>query len=365
MLHRGEHFPHNYNAVSRSAFYTWLNRHFKLGQTEPVVEKDYTFLPGTELTVWDSAHPAPKRDDADLERRLLRWWNDDAQKTLTSLSPDEARRVQLGALETMIGRGLAQVGNVGWKQRGKSDRGPWLEITGTLENETHHEQLPVVFCHPKEWNGTTVAWLTGAGKAGLFRPEGGLIPAVQSLVDSGTTVMGVDLLYQGEFLVDGKPLSQSPKVKETRESAAYTFGYNSTVFAQRVQDILSVVQFVRHHERPSKHLVLVGVEGAGPWVAAARALTGNLVSAAVVDTGGFRFGKLLDYRDPNFLPGGAKYGDVPGLLALGAPGRTLVLGESAATLAPAQARYASSGAASALELTAAWDPTLVSRWLSR
>ena len=31
MLKRGEHFPHNYNAVSRSGFYTWLNRHFKLG----------------------------------------------------------------------------------------------------------------------------------------------------------------------------------------------------------------------------------------------------------------------------------------------------------------------------------------------
>src|SRR4029078_2781188 len=29
MLQRGEHFPHNYNAVSRSAFYTWLNRHFQ------------------------------------------------------------------------------------------------------------------------------------------------------------------------------------------------------------------------------------------------------------------------------------------------------------------------------------------------
>ena len=32
MLQRGEHFPHNYNSVSRSAFYTWLNQHFKLGQ---------------------------------------------------------------------------------------------------------------------------------------------------------------------------------------------------------------------------------------------------------------------------------------------------------------------------------------------
>jgi len=31
MLQRGEYFPHNYNAVTRSAFYTWLNRHFKTG----------------------------------------------------------------------------------------------------------------------------------------------------------------------------------------------------------------------------------------------------------------------------------------------------------------------------------------------
>ena len=63
MLKRGEHFPHNYNAVSRSAFYTWLNRHFKLGQKEPVIEHDYQPLPRAELTVWDEQHPAPKAAD--------------------------------------------------------------------------------------------------------------------------------------------------------------------------------------------------------------------------------------------------------------------------------------------------------------
>ena len=63
MLKRGEHFPHNYNAVSRSAFETWLNRHFKLGQTEPVIEKDYQPFTREELTVWDAQHPAPKADD--------------------------------------------------------------------------------------------------------------------------------------------------------------------------------------------------------------------------------------------------------------------------------------------------------------
>ena len=46
MLHRGEHFPHNYNSVSRSAFFTWLNQHFRLGAKEPVLERDFTPLSG-------------------------------------------------------------------------------------------------------------------------------------------------------------------------------------------------------------------------------------------------------------------------------------------------------------------------------
>ena len=50
---------------------------------------------------------------------------------------------------------------------------------------------------------------------------------------------------------------------------------------------------------------------------------------AVIDTSGFRFGKLLDYRDPQFLPGGAKYLDVPGFLALGAPHPLWLSGEGA------------------------------------
>src|SRR5205823_4442619 len=82
MLHRGEHFPHNYNAVSRSAFYTWLNRHFKLGFNEPVIERDYELLTRDQLTVWDAQHPAPKPDDPDFERKLLKWFTDDAEKQL-------------------------------------------------------------------------------------------------------------------------------------------------------------------------------------------------------------------------------------------------------------------------------------------
>lgn len=47
MLKAAVHFGHNYNAVSRTAMYAWMNRHFKLGLTEPIVERDYHRLSTT------------------------------------------------------------------------------------------------------------------------------------------------------------------------------------------------------------------------------------------------------------------------------------------------------------------------------
>src|SRR5260221_14638923 len=90
---------------------------------------------------------------------------------------------------------------------------------------------------------------------------------------------------------------------------------------------------------------LIGLDGAGPWAAAARAQCGQAIDQAVIDTGGFRFGKVLDLHDPNFLPGGAKYGDLPALLALGAPGKTWVAHETTEDLALVQSQYQAANAA--------------------
>jgi hypothetical protein len=89
MLHRGEHFPHNYNAVSRTAFFTWLNRHFKLGNKEPVLERDYRGVPREQLSVWDAEHPAPKAGDPDFERGLLKLWHEDSERQLADLAASD------------------------------------------------------------------------------------------------------------------------------------------------------------------------------------------------------------------------------------------------------------------------------------
>jgi dienelactone hydrolase len=333
MLHRGEHFPHNYNAVARSSFYTWLNKHFKLGFREPVIERDYDLVPVEKLSVWDANHPAPKEDDPAFERALLRWWTSDADKLLraTASSPQRFREAVGGGVEVIIGRSWAGVGEVEWRAGEQKDRGTFVEVAGLVRNRTHREELPAVWLVPKRPSGRAVVWVGDAGKSALFAADGSVVPAVRKLVDAGVTVLGADLLFQGEFLTGGGAFNQARVVPNPREFAGYTFGYNHPVFAQRAHDVMTLVKVLRGASGAVPAMATsVSVAGwgvAGPVVAAARGLLGAEIERAAVDTGGFRFGKLLDYRDPNFLPGGSKYLDLPGMLALSAPQALWLAGE--------------------------------------
>jgi dienelactone hydrolase len=335
ILQRGEHFPHNYNAVSRSAFYTWLNRHFKLGFKEPVIEQDYEPLKRAQLTVWDDSHLAPKAEDPDFERGLLKWLTADANKQLeaSAAAPATLHKDLGAAVEVLIGRTIANAGDAEWLIKNKQDRGSYVEMTGLLTNKTYKEEVPVTWLYPKDWKGRTIVWLDDAGKSSLFNADGTVKAAVLKLVSAGATVVGADLLYQGEFLPDGKPVKETRTVANPREFAGYTYGYNHPLFAQRTHDVLTLVKYLRtakvgSHPAPST-VEVAGFGSAGPIVAAARAVSGDAISHAVIDTNGFRFGKILDYRDPQFLPGGAKYLDLPGFLALGAPHALWLAGEGA------------------------------------
>ena len=323
MLQRGEHFPHNYNAVSRSAFYTWLNQHFKLGQKEPVIEKDFEPLTREQLTVWNTEHLAPKANGPDFEKELLRWLTEDANKQLLSAAKpsDSQRKIIQGGIEILIGRKIGEIGDVQWDLKNKIDKGSFVEMNGTLTNAVRQEELPVIWLYPKKWNGKAVVWLDQNGKFGLYSADGLLKPGVAKLVDAGATVVGLDMLFQGDFLRDGKSLAQSPSVANPREFAGYTHGYNHSVFAQRTHDVLTAVHFLRtakigDHPNPTS-VAVVGLNGVGPIAAAARAVAGTAIDTVAIDTNGFRFGSLLDYRDLNFLPGGSKYLDIPGILAVG------------------------------------------------
>jgi dienelactone hydrolase len=332
MLQRGEHFPHNYNAVSRSAFYTWLNQHFKLGQKEPVIERDFEPLPREQLTVWNAEHPAPKEKGPDFEKKLLKWLAVDAEKQMLTAakSSDTLKKDIGGAIDVLIGRKTTETGNVTWDIKTKNDRGNFIEMVGLLKN-AHQEELPVTWLYPKKWNSKTIVWLDADGKSGLYSAEGVLKPAVAKLVQSGATVLGLDMLFQGDFLKDGRLLMQTPIVSNPREFAGYTHGYNHALFAQRTHDVMTAIHFLRtakigDHPNPSS-VVLVGLGEVGPIAAAARAALGTSIDKAAIDTTGFRFASVLDYRSTNFLPGGSKYLDIPGMLAVAPPSPLWLAGE--------------------------------------
>ena len=328
MLHRGEHFPHNYNAVSRSAFHTWLNRHFRLGFKEPVIERDYTPLTRGELSVWDGEHPAPKPADPDFERQLLRWWHEDSQRQLDAATGTAGalRQIVAPAVETLIGRRLADTGEVVFNMTKATLTGgaPWSTLSGMVINRTRDERPVVTLLSPTNSTGRTVLWLSRDGKAGLFGADGEPIEAVQKLLRGGLTVCGVDLFLQGEFLTNDVPVTETRRVKNPREAAAYTFGYNHSLFAQRVHDVLTVLAFLGKGDQPPRLSAVALDAETGPILAAARVVSEGAVADAVIDTGGFRFAGVTSIQSSAFLPGGAKYLDVPGLIVAAPPGNLLL-----------------------------------------
>lgn len=331
------HFKHNYNYVSRSAMYGWVNKHFKLGIPEPVVEEDYKRLDAAELTVWDVAHPKPPSGD-DFERKLVKHWTSDAAEQIKKLTPTDKeslakwREVVGGGWQAIMQRELPTAAEIDYERVNEEDRGDITQFTGLVKNKRHSEQLPALFWLPENWNKRVVIWLTENGKQGLVQNDGKPIPEVRKLLKEGVAVAGVDLLFQGEFLQDQK-VAQNRVVKNPREFAGYTYGYNHALLAQRAHDVLTMISFVKNHPDKPERIDLVALDGSAPIAALARAQAGSAIHSAAIQTNGFRFASVNDYRALNFLPGSAKYGDIPALLALGSPGALWVGGESDAALA--------------------------------
>jgi hypothetical protein len=351
-LFANTHFQHNYNYVSRAAFFGFINKHFKLGLEEPVVEEDYDRLGRAELTVWDVTHPKPASGD-DFERRLCSYLAEASRRQLEAMQPRDAgslakwREAVGGAVEALVGGALPAKSDLEIVNQQVTEAGNHTRFTGLLKDKSRGAELPAVLLQPSNWNGRAVIWLSEQGKSALFGADGSPASDVKRLLEAGTAVFGVDLLFQGEFLAEGEP-AKNRSVKNPREFAGYTYGYNYSLLAERAHDVLTMISFVKNNDHKPKSVELVALDGTAPIAAAALARCEGAVDRAALDTRGFRFGKLTDYLDASFLPGGAKYGDIPGLLSLAAPTKLWLAGETAESAAVAKKAYAASGTADAI-----------------
>jgi hypothetical protein len=317
------HWKHNYNHVSRTTMYGFMNQHFKLGYKAPVLERDFVLSSSAELTVWTSAHPAPTGDRVGgaHEKALLQHWSDDSDRLLQD-RPD----LRAKAWAVIVGRAMPRADEVTFTPGETLDRRDYRITRGTAHYSQGREAVPVVTFSPPEGkgNGFTVLWLAARTSA---EPDA----AQRKLLDAGFVIVVPQLSLPGATRnpqVTGQSGKRGPVSPDQWESAAcYTYGYNHPLVVHRVHDAMTVVTLLRQRAPEAARIILVAGNEMGATGALAAATLKASLHGAVIDTEGFRFASLRDQFHPQFVPGAVKYGDVPALLSLAAPGRLTVLGE--------------------------------------
>jgi hypothetical protein len=253
----------------------------------------------------------------------MHWFDHQAHKQIHPLLHPEnqadvakAREILGGALDVMIGRKLPKTGEAVYSPGTKEDKGDCFVLHGVTNYGS--EAVDCAFLYPKKWNHDVALVLSLNGEAVIINPDGSPTEQARKILNEGVAIACPKLYMQGA--------TRNPDVYGDRDQkgfegyAGYQYGYNPTLFAERVRDALTMIAMIRDNEHHhTAHIQVHGFDGAGIIAAAATALARDAVSELHVRTDGFRFAALKDVWDVNFLPGAVKYGDVTGILSLCAP----------------------------------------------
>jgi len=271
------HFNHNYNYVSRAVMYAWFNKHMKLGHKEPIVEEDFKLLSTEEHAVWDDEHPKPEGGEK-LERKLTKWLAERDDSLLSSLPAAQKKTVYRKGWETIIGRKYDENSTFAYKEK-------------QLINLDTDEQIGLeAIRSPGESDSATI-WL-GFGEGS---------EEVKGLENSK------DVHYLVRVFMEEKD-GPTRTVANKREFAGYTHGFNHSRFARQVHDLLSVISYL--NQTHGGKLVIRSAQGMKAQAMVAAYLAGSSVTEIKAKKSDFTFGSITDYRDPKFLPGAVKYGDL-------------------------------------------------------
>ena len=269
------HFKHNYNYVSRAIMYSWFNQHMKLGLPEPVVEEDFKLLSKEEHAVWNESHPEPAGGD-NYERDLMKQLAARDRQLVKKLSESGKSEKMLMAWQTIVGRSFDD-----------SKQHKYQATQEMLINKTTGEEI--------KWNLPS----------NIESSDKLIIHLGEITEEKGTDVIRPILFRQNR-----KGLTE--KVANPREFAGYTHGYNHSRFARQVHDLLSIIAYL-----DSKHQKAIEIHGGKGFEAqaiVASYLADDSIKKVVVESSDFRFSEIVDYRDPLFLPGAIKYGDLDFLI---------------------------------------------------
>jgi dienelactone hydrolase len=343
------HFPqfiHNYNKESREAVYQFFNKHM-LNNPAPVAEAAFRVdFPHELLALHGRARPANAitgldqlvenmvRDDKSVTLRLQ---PRDAA-TLTAAREAFAERLTFSLLasrpraaELLSERTEAVAGGerllIG--RDGKGDRIPAVWLAPSRPTPA---VAPTLVVHP-------------AGIASVSSA-----PLVKTLLNRGGIVMSIDAFQTGSAVAP----------RDTSSNAFSSF--NQTNDANRVQDILTALEYLRNRSK-AQTVNLVGLDIAGVWSYFARAMAGEGVNLAA-DLTQFAADTDSEYVSRFFIPGLRRAGDFHAAAVLSTQGRALIY--NAGSQFPSDwARQAAKAAGSELDLRTGpvAEPDLVA-WLT-
>ncbi len=351
-------FGHNYNGASGLVVYEWFNKHFNLGHSTPIKEIPFIGLSSRELTVYDAKHPRPKdeKDVAELRASMTeasdKQWNSYLPNNQESLQRflDEGR----SALRVIAGD--IPGSDVVATEEGTQDGGDFIWRKLVIHRRSLEQKTPAVWLQKPGKPNSVLIWVDANGKSSLHN-GGKLAEPARKALEAGGAILAIDTIGTGEW-------SNHNSLAVDKKFAGYTYGYNSTLASQRVQDILNAVVHARHS---SDNVYLAGFGAAGPWVLLARPLCGDAVNRCAADANRFNFRNIRKTDDPMMLPGALKYGGLDGLAALNAPSPLLIHNSEGSNLGHwLKAAYAASGHPENLELkTEPQTKAEVIAWLLR
>lgn len=302
---------HNYNATSRETVYAWFGKWMLDSESDGRISEQpiEPEPPDSMLAVTTDSWPEDWVD----EEGLTDVWIDRARKQLKKMMPSDARslrrfrqvisagfRSAVGApkaadddlVATRLGMHrtdtcTVQSGFIGWRSVG--DRVPFTEFRPP---DPHRGAVLVV--HP---DGVSALTQDNGRDPG---------PLVQHLLGKGRLVLAADVFRTG--LADGEPASGEH---------AYFSTYNRTETANRVQDILTAVAWLRRSGGVAA-VSLVGIGAAGPWCLLACGLSPH-VDRAVIDADRFETDSDEAYESRLFIPVLRRLGGLAAAAALATP----------------------------------------------
>jgi len=317
----GEHynFPHNHNLHARELQYNFFNKQFRLALPEPVKEVPPVLVPPKELSVYDEQHPRPS-DEVDAAA-LRKYMTHDSDQQLGAMSPEQYAQAVRFALQAMVVDHKPSADEcefVGDTFTPPSGGGTW---TGAIARRGSGERVPCKIIVPANWNKSAVLWAHPDGCKSLSTDN----PSAKKLLDAGMAIVTIDWFGSEAFKATSKPTTQ-PRQRGNPNPpyAAYTIGYERSVIANRVHDLLTAFGTAQTISKDGSIDVIAFGE-CGPIALLTCAVAEHHITRAAIDLNEFDFDRITSDNDPMLLPGALKYGGIFGFAPLIHRGQTLLV----------------------------------------